>query len=310
MIQGGNMNTRIWKFIILMLSLCLVLGACSSNNDNETAAIEDTAPSVSVETETAPEAVSPEVTAPVETPALASIDTPEPSGSGIPVDVDVAIDTDTGIDVGIDVTPEGIFARATAALQALESYRFKTTFLFTGQEDGEIESGSIELSGEIAGEHSKHFVWKNLEDDEQFEVIQLEDDAWVYGDEEWRAVPALVADAMSQGILVFAPSVVWGGLFGGLESESTYVGPETVDGIPAHHYTSTYQQWAGIWEGELLDATGDVWIAEAGYPLRYDFSATAVDENGDQGTVTWSMVLTDAGADILIEPPTIVEVPM
>jgi hypothetical protein len=295
------MNIRIWKFIILMLSLCLILAACSSSNDNETAVVEDTAPSVAVEPETAPEAVTPEI---------ATIDTPEPSDSGIPVDVDIAIDTDTGIDVGIDVTPEGIFARATAALQALESYRFKTTFLFTGQEDGEIESGSIELSGEIAGEHSKHFMWKNLEDDEQFEVIQLEDDAWVYGDEEWRAVPALVADAMSQGILVFAPSVVWGGLFGGFESESTYVGPETVDGIPAHHYTSTYQHLAGVWEGDLLDATGDVWIAEAGYPLRYDFSATAEDENGDQGTVTWSMVLTDAGAEITIEPPTIVEVPL
>jgi len=288
------MKTRAWNFMILVLVLCLVLTACSSNNDAEIATI--TEPDSIVATDA-------DATTAEETPALGAIETPDPSDVGLPVEVEVSLDTSTGIDVGIDIAPEGIFARATAALQALNSYRFTTSFLFTGQEDGEIESGSIEISGEIMGPQSKHFVWSDLEENEQFEIIQLEDEAWVYDDEEWEAVPIFVAEAMSQAVLVFAPSVVWDGLFGGLESESTYVGLETVDGIPAHHYTSTYQQWAGIWEGDVLDATGDVWIAEAGYPLRYNFTATALDEDGNQGVVTWTMRLTDAGAEIIIEPP-------
>lgn len=299
------MKKRTWSPMVFLLALCLVLTACSSSNDAEIAPITAPDPIVVAENESSTPEI--EVAASEKAPSIASIDT-EPSDSELPVEVEVTVDTDTGIDVGVDLIPEGIFAGATVALQALDSYRFTTSFLFTGQEDGEIESGSIELSGEIMGAERKHFIWKNLEDNEQFEIIQLEDEAWVYSDEEWEAVPTLVADAMSQGFLVFAPSVVWDGLFGGLESESTYVGSETVDGIPVHHYTSTYQQWAGIWEGEVLDATGDVWIAEAGYPVRYDFTATAVDENGDRGTVTWSMRLTDAGGEIIIEPP-VVETP-
>jgi len=310
MFLGGIMDKRIWKFVVLMLTLCMLVAACSSNNDNETTSVDDATPAVT-EPESAPADITvdePAEEVPEATPALASIDSPEESESDQPVDVDVSVDTETGIDVGIDISPEGIFARATTALQALDSYRFTTSFLFTGQEDGEVESGSIELSGEIMGDQGKHFVWKNLGDGEQFEIIQIDENAWIYDDEEWEEVPAMVANAMSQAVLIFAPSAVWDGPFGGLETDSTYVGPDTVDGIAAHHYTSTYQQWAGIWEGEVLDATGDVWIAEAGYPLRYDFTATAVDENGDQGTVTWSMMLTDAGADIVIEPPTIVEI--
>lgn len=292
------MKTQIWNSMILVLALCLVLTACSSSNDDEIATITKPDPIAATDADE---------TTPEEAPALGAIETPDPSDAGLPVEVEVSLDTNTGIDVGVDLTPAGIFAGATAALQALESYRFTTSFLFTEQGDGEIESGSIELSGEIMDAQRKHFVWKNHEDDEQFEIIQLEDEAWVYDDEEWESVPSLVADAMSQVVLVFAPSVVWEGLFGGFEGESIYVGPETIDGIPAHHYTSTHQQWAGVWEGEVLDATGDVWIAEAGYPLRYDFSATAIDEDGDQGTVTWSMRLTDANAEILIEAPVISE---
>lgn len=294
------MKTRIWSLFALILVLCLVLTACSSNVDNEVAVTPDPDPVV-VSRELSVPAV---VAEPQEdAPTLASVESPEPGESEFPVEVDVSIDTETGLDAGIDIAPEGIFARAAAALQALDSYRFTTSFLFSGQEDGEIESGSIELSGEIRDAQNKHFVWHNLDDGDQFEIIQLGDEAWVFADEEWEAVPTLVADAMSQAVLVFAPSVVWDGLFGGIEAESTYVALETIDGVRAHHYTSTYQQWAGLWGGDVLNATGDVWIAEAGYPLRYNFTATAVDEEGNQGTVTWSMHLTDAGVDIIIAPP-------
>ncbi|MBU1049997.1 hypothetical protein KKG90_08255 [Candidatus Bipolaricaulota bacterium] len=304
------MKIRLWNLLALTFALCLILTACSSNSDTEQATTSTHAADLDPVATSAPEATVPAAQPQEEAPTLASVDTPPPSAPSLPVDVEVTVDSETGLDVGIDIAPQGIFAGATAALQALQSYRFTTSFLFTGQEDGTIESGSIELSGEIMDAQRKHFTWKNLEDGEQFEIIQLENEAWIFSDEEWESVPALVADAMGQAVLVFAPSAVWGGLFGGMEADSIYVGPETVDGVPAHHYTSSYRHWAGVWQGEVLDATGDVWIAEAGYPLRYDFTATAVDEDGNQGTVTWSMVLTDAGADIVIEPPATELVPM
>jgi len=293
------MKTRIWSLFALILALCLVLTACSSNNDDEIATITEPEPIVVVNPEPSVPAVDAEPQEDV--PTLASVESPEPSEPDFPVEVNV--DASTGIDVGVDLAPQGIFAGATAALEALDSYRFTTVFLFTGEEDGEVESGSIELSGEIMDAQHKHFVWRNLEDGEHFEIIQLEDEAWVYDDEEWEPVPLLVADAMSQAVLVFAPSVVWGGLFGSLEANSTFVGSETVDGMLAHHYTSTYQQWAGYWQGEVLDATGDVWIADAGYPIRYSFTATGVGEDGARGSISWTMELTDVGENIVIEPP-------
>jgi len=290
------MKRRIWYTLALMMALTLALTACSSNQ--EPTLTEPTSPS-STETDAEESIPTVEVETPDETPGLGTVDEAQPSEADLPLEIEVDVD----VDLGINLAPEGIFAGAAAALEALESYRFTTSFLFTGEEDGEVESGSIELSGEIMDAEHKHFVWRNLDDGEQFEIIQIADGAWIYDDGEWDSVPALVADAMSQAVLVFAPSVAWGGLFGGLETQSTYVGLETIDGVLAHHYTSTYQQWAGYWQGELLDATGDVWIAEAGYPIRYDFTATGIDEDGDRGSISWTMELTDVGENIVIEPP-------
>ena len=284
------MNTRTWSLFALMLALCLVLVACSSDNGDDLAQTTDPATTEPVPIEPLIEPDTPD-----EAPELGTVEEDQPSDPEPLLEVEV--------DVEIDLAPEGIFAGSTAALEALESYRFTTVFLFTGEEGGEVESGSIELSGEIMDAEHKRFVWRNLEDGEYFEIIQLEDDAWVYDDGEWESVPLLVADAMSQAVLVFAPSVVWGGLFGGLETQSTYVGSETVDGMLAHHYTSTYQRWAGYWQGDLLDATGDVWIADAGYPVRYNFTATGIDEDGERGSLSWTMELTDVGENIVIEPP-------
>jgi len=295
------MKTRIWSLLALILALCLVLTACSSNGDDEIATDTNVDPAVVASPE--PQLPAGDTDQPADAPALASVESPDPVEPGFPVDVEVNVDTNTGIDVGVDLTPEGIFAGATAALEALETYRFSTTFLFTGQEDGGIESGSIELTGEILGAESKHFEWRDLGNGDHFEIIQLGSDAWIYDEDGWKSVPVLVADALSQTVLVFAPSVAWGGMFGGLETNSTYVGPVTISDIPAHHYTASYQQWAGAWEGEVLDATGDVWIAEAGYPLRYKFTATGIDDDGGRGSVSWTMELTDVDGDIVIEPP-------
>ena len=150
------MKTRTRSLFALMLALCLVLVACSSNDGSDVAQTTDAVP-----TEPAAVAESDE-SAPDETPALGAVEQPEPSEPDVPLQVEV--------DVDINLAPQGIFAGAAAALEALESYRFTTSFLFMGEEDGEVESGSIELSGEIMDAEHKHFVWRNLEDGEHFEL--------------------------------------------------------------------------------------------------------------------------------------------
>jgi hypothetical protein len=282
------MNKATLTCCALMLWLLLIATGCSSDREVDTATSVDQGPVASSETPGTADA----------SPELGRVEEPQPSTP----DPSVNLDVDAEID--IDLGPRGIFADAAAALEALTSYRFTTSFVFTHEDAGEFESGSIELTGAIVDARHKHVTWKDLDEGDYFEVIQIGDEAWVLdADGEWDRVPALVADAMSQAVLVFAPSVVWGGLFGTLGEDAAYVGSEVVDGVLAHHYTSTHQQWAGYWQGELLDAAGDVWIADAGYPLRYDFTATAIDEEGNRGTVSWTMRLSAVEGGIVIEPP-------
>jgi len=276
-----------WWLLLLAVALTATLVSCSSDKGTSpppsqpAAAPEETAtPSPAVPaSEPATEPVEPASAPPAttETP-------PEPASSSGP-------------------DPAAAFGEAQLALDNLESYRYTTSFLFVGEEDGEPESGSIELSGEIAGPDRKRIVWRDLGEGESFELVQIGERAWILDEGAWEEVPTLVADAMSQAALVYAPAVTWSGLFGELQPDATYVGSEVVNGVRADHFTSTYRQWGAYWQGDLIDATGDVWIAEAGFPVRYHFSATGVDEDGDRGTVTWTMDLTDVNVPISIEPP-------
>jgi len=276
---------RGWVAILMMLGCCLVIASCTSNEQTEVVQTDDSVTVSEPASEPEDEAAPTEVR--VDLPPETEADT-----MALELDVDVELPS-----------LEGVFAGASAALSALESYRFVTSFLFVGEDGNEVESGSIELSGAIAGPDAQHFVWENLDEAERLELVQIDNEAWILSDEGWESVPLRVANAMSQAVLVFAPSVVWGGFFGEIEAHSTYVGNESVNGIPSQHYTSTYSAWGSYWEGDLTDAAGDVWIAEAGYPVKYAFSATGVDEDGARGSVTWSMEISDVNADIRIEPP-------
>ena len=281
------MTQRTWLLLLLTAILALCLAACSSN--------EGTTPTTTETTEeTVDEAPAPEAPA-EEAPAV------EPTPEEPEPEPEAEVGSD--IDDVASLEPEGAFSGAAEALTELNSYRYSTLFTFVGEEDGEIEAGSIELTGIVAGPGEKHLVWMNLEDEERFEVIQLRDRAWVLDEGEWTEAPVMVAEAMSQAVLIYAPSVAWSGIFGELEPTATYVGREIVNGISAYHYTSNYKQWGGYWSGELENASGDVWIAEAGYPVKYEFSATGIDEDGDRGTVTWRMDLADVNTEITIEPP-------
>jgi len=275
-----------WLPFLLLLVCGIVLFGCSSGEDSS----PETEP---VATDATSEETVPETEAPTEET--------QPSAPAVPSEGE-ATGPGTSETSGAP-DPADAFGEAQLALEDLESYRYTTTFVFAGEEDGEPEAGSIELTGEIAGPDRKHLIWRDLQQDDSFEVVQIGDEAWILEDGQWEQAPVVVADAMSQAALVYAPSVTWSGLFGELEPDATYVGSEVINGIPAHHYSAAYRQWGAYWQGELIDAAGDVWIAEDGYPVKYHFSATGIDENGDRGTVTWTMELSDVNAPIVIEVP-------
>jgi len=288
------MKMRIWMLFLVMGLLVFCLAACSSN-ERETPAETQTT-SQTEETAPAEETPSAEEGTPAGEPTEPVDDAAEPA-----TEPESTREPETSPEA--ELPPEGAFSRAATALDELDSYRYSTLFAFVGEEAGEVEAGSIELTGIVAGPDRKHLIWHNLEEDEQFEVIRIGDKAWMLDDGAWEEVPIMVAEAMSDAVLIYAPSTAWGGVFGELGPTADYVGKETVNGVSAHHYTSTYEQWGSYWPGTLEHASGDVWIAEAGYPVKYDFSATGIDEDGNRGSITWRMDLTNVNADLTIEPP-------
>ncbi len=221
--------------------------------------------------------------------------------------VDVAASVGPGgAKVSVDVTvpaPEGVFAQSAAALAALQSYRYTTTFSFVGEDEGKPESGSVEVRGAVAAPDRQRMTWRDLETGEEFGLLRVGERAWILDGTEWTPVPTLAADAASQAVLVYIPAMSWGHFAEGMKATSTYVGSEVVNGISARHYTSTYLGWSEFWEGEVTDAAADVWIAEAGYPIRYRFAASGIDEDGNHGSLLWIMDLSDVNAPVSTEAP-------
>ncbi len=275
------MTRRTWLLLLLAALLALCLAACSSNERTTTTTQETPATDTALPDE--PE-------------------TPEPAPE-VATEPEVVSDID---DVA-SLAPEDAFSGAADALASLDSYRYSTLFTFVGEEGDEVEAGSIELMGIVAGPDEKHLIWMDLVEETRFEVVQIGEQAWIYDDAGWRVTMPVVAEAMSQAVLIYAPSVAWGGVFGELEPNADYVGRETVNGVSAHHYAATYAQWGTYWPGELENAAGDIWIAEDGYPVKYVFSATGVGREGERGTVTWRMDLADVNTEITIDPPVLEE---
>jgi hypothetical protein len=276
------MKRRAWILGLVALALLAVLAACTSKRETPTAS----APTSN--TTASKPAASP--AAPPTKPAVEV--TASGSPGGVEVTVDVAIPP-----------PEGVFAQSAAALAALQSYRYVTIFSFTGEEGGKPELGSVEVRGAVAAPDRQRITWRDLESGEEFGLLRIGDRAWILDGAEWTAVPSLAADAVSQAVLVYVPSISWSQFAEGMGPASTYVSSEVVNGIPSRHYASTYRGWVEYWEGELTDASADVWIAEAGYPVRYRFAATGTDDGGDRGSMLWTMELSDVNGPVSIDAP-------
>lgn len=279
------MKTKV-RVLILMVLLPVLVVACSSDREASTASARSAQPAT--KPSVGPAAASPTPTA--TKPGVGVAASAGPGGTSVSVDVTVP-------------PPEGVFAQSAAALAALQSYRYVTTFSFAGEDGGKPESGSVEVRGAVAAPDRQRMTWKDLETGEEFGLLRIGQRAWILDGAEWTAVPTLVADAASQAILVYVPAMSWGRFAEGMGTTSAFVGVEAVGGIPSRHYASTYRGWSEFWQGEITDDAADVWIAEAGYPIRYRFAASGTDEDGNHGSLLWTMELSDVNVPVSIDAP-------
>ena len=321
--NDGNSGLVLWTMELTDVNGAMSIEAPHASGDSGAASPTTAVPTPEAVAGTAPTIVPP-VAPTSSTPTVSEI-APTPSSSSGPhavasrTEVEAPPVTAAAPTVPVSplVLPEGAeaglegaaaalddrFSASSDALAGLQTYRYTTVFSFTGETDGKPESGSVEVHGAVAGPDRQQVTWKDLETGEEFGVVRVGDQAWMLDGEKWSPVPAMIADVMSQAILVFAPSTSWDVLAEGVGTASTYVGTETVNGISARHYTSTYQGWSQAWEGEVDDASGDVWIAESGYPVRYRFAAKGTNEDESKGSALWTMDLSDVNGPITIEAP-------
>jgi len=267
-------------FCLVLISLVLVLVGCGPK---ETPAVAPQESETSTTSESTPSAPSPE--------AAATADETEPQREA------------PAIETPLEAPPEGLLSRSTGALAALESYRYTTRVKYEGTDGDEIDAGSIEIIGEYASPDREHVTWTDLATGEGFEIIRIGDTAWMYEDEEWIEVPQMAIESIMQVVFLFAPVYAWEGMAGELETGSNFVGKEVVNGVSTLHYSSDYAGWEERFEGDLHEASGEIWIAEEGFPVRSIFTASGIDEDGNQGSVEWRMDLTNVNQSISIEPP-------
>ncbi|MEA3239455.1 MAG: hypothetical protein U9Q94_06720 [Candidatus Bipolaricaulota bacterium] len=204
----------------------------------------------------------------------------------------------------VEVDANATLSKSVQALRSLSSYRYRTVMNYEGTEDGVADSGTLEVLGEYSAPDRYHLTVSDSSEDTRSEFVKIGDALWVYDDGEWTKVPEMAVTAMSESIFSFALDFVWGTLVEGLETGVNFVGKETVNGIKSLHYSGTNSDWEKGVGGGFGNTHGDVWIAEAGYPVKFVFTASGTDEEGNSGSIEWRSDVTDVDSQVTIAPPT------
>jgi len=195
------------------------------------------------------------------------------------------------------------FAGSIDALHSLLSYSYVTVMTYDGIDNGAAKSETLRITGEYVAPDRHHITLIDSDSEECTEFILIGNALWVYDEGEWRKVPEVASAALMQSVVNFGLPYVWSGLASGFKDDLSSVGQETVNGIKAVHYTSDYTGWEENIEVELADAHADIWIAEEGYPVKFVFTASGKDEEGNEGTARWETEVTNVNGSIEIEPP-------
>ncbi len=283
--------------ILTALALVLTLALAGCGTKEPTTAQSSTTPA-STETKTS----TPPVTQPETTPAKTAAPSPqEPATPEAP-----AVQTDvTAPDASAeDVDPSKTFSKSIQILQSLSGYRYTTTMKYEGIDDSVADSGTVEIHGEYSAPDRYHMTITDSSEGTRSEFVKIGNELWVNDDGVWTKVPEMAVTAMSQSIFSFGLDFVWGTLAEGLETGANFVGKETVNETKSLHYSSTNSDWEKSIDAGFGNAHGDIWVAEAGYPVKFVFTASGTDEDGNSGSIEWRSDVTDVDSQVTISAPT------
>lgn len=264
-----------WPLIALAILISLALAACGGGSKKEAPA----APAQAAATQAAqPQAAakSTEAPAPAETPAateeILSLDSRE-----------------TGLD-------------------KLTSYRITWRAEWKSTEAGKTDSGSWDWTEDYTAEpKARHLSMKSTDSKEPtkasgFEMWQIGDTTYMKGGEDEKCLSYSSEGAgndIEQGL--FNPSML------GRIQDGKYVGRETVNGIPAKHYTYSSKEGTLMGLGEV---SGETWIAvDGGYVVKdvVHWKGSAglfgLSDASGAGEGTWTWELSDANRPFTISPP-------
>ena len=298
--------------ILFALALVLTMALAGCGSKEPTTSQSSTTPASTAESTStaAPSSNTPVTSPPAQEPIVAETPAAQPETTATvtqpatPEAPAVQPEVSTPSTSDADTDPSATFSKSIQALQSLTSYRYTTTMKYEGTgDDSTDDSGTLEIHGEFSAPDSYRITINDSANDKRSEFIKIGDSLWMNDEGKWTKVPDMAAPAISQSIFNFGLAFVWGSLAEGLETGANYVGKERVNGTKALHYSSTNSDWEKGMDVEFQDAHGDVWIAEAGYPVKFVFTASGTDEDGNYGSMEWKSNVTDVNSNVTISAP-------
>ncbi|MFL7793803.1 MAG: hypothetical protein AB8I69_16790 [Anaerolineae bacterium] len=211
-------------------------------------------------------------------------------------EAETAIPTEIG-DVGGETPSEDIDAED---LSGLESYRMRTVAQWTPEGDAPQEGFSMEMEY-TKNPPASRMVMEN--EGGKIEWVQIEDTTWLCQAGTCAQYAGSAEDVASTfGAFSLDPTSLTA------DSDSEYVGRETVNGINARHYALKLNalQVTALAQGDVTDIHSDAWIADESslpaFVTRY--TLTWKETRGEQkGTYEYTYDVYDVNAAITIEPP-------
>lgn len=187
------------------------------------------------------------------------------------------------------------------ALEGLNSYRLRIVTQLV-MEDGTTEGMTMEQEY-TRDPAARRFVTIGGEEG-SMEWVQIGDQSWICFDDSCTQTQADVEELTSgfgEGLEVEPSDFA-------TDSNTRFVGKETVKGIRTRHYAFDLDEMESIVpsQGETSESQGDVWIAdEADLPsFMVRFAVTWKEaRDGNEGSGEFSYEIYDVNAPITIEPP-------
>jgi len=199
------------------------------------------------------------------------------------------------------------FSATTEALSQLDSFSGYVHWQGWGGGFGEeAQEADFEIRGQRQNKptRAEHWTFTDREGGTSLEwiAIEAENNMWTREEGgEWQEF-GMYSSEMLEMFSVFSYDF-WAGLFfEGLPEEATFVGQETVNGIPCRHYrTMDTSGWG--WVGFTGSAEFNVWIAVEGeYPVKSTGEASGTYEGE---SFDWHLIseLSNVNQPVDISPP-------